>query len=45
LAVQPDESQTLLIVTYAAMRPFTPEDDAHWQQVKASLVLTEHSEQ
>lgn len=39
LAVQPDESQTLLIVTYAAMRPFTPEDDAHWQQVKASLVL------
>ncbi|CAI2422020.1 Uncharacterized conserved protein [Serratia ficaria] len=39
LAAQPDDSQTLLIVTYASMKPFTPEDDNQWRQVKALLAL------
>ncbi|CAI1095735.1 MULTISPECIES: DcrB-related protein [Serratia] len=40
LAAQPEGSQTLLIVTYSSMKPFTREDDHEWQQVKASLALT-----
>ncbi|RQM36335.1 DcrB-related protein [Erwinia psidii] len=45
LAVQATEKNSLMVLTFSALRPFTDEDNQRWASLKQSLDLTRHGQE